>query len=121
MNGLRLTNWLVLALGLLAASSAQADTVDLLCRPAAGGPSVNISVDMVASTAAAWTSGLARKDGVSGSAMITADQITWGPLVANAPAYTLDRNSGALTILSPSEMGTPYAVAYMCKRSTPVL
>ena len=107
-----------------AASAAHADTIDLFCQQsgATGAYGLNVSIDMTAGTAAAWTTDFSRKDVPASPATITADKVTWGPLVVNAPAYTLDRNSGALTQYSPNQMGGPFAVSteWSCKKATPV-
>jgi hypothetical protein len=82
----------------------------------------NVSIDTTASTAAAWTTDSSRINVPASPATITNDKVTWGPLVVNAPAYSLDRNSGALTQYSPNQMGGSLADAteWSCKKATPV-
>jgi hypothetical protein len=122
----RFTYGLALVWGVLTAQSslAAADTVDLFCQPsgATGGYGLNLSIDMAASTGTVWSPGQTRKDVSASRATITADRVTWGPLVVNAPQYTLDRNSGTLNIASPNQMGGPFAVVvtWSCRKTTPV-
>lgn len=115
---------LILGASITQSSLAEAATIDLLCHQggATGAWGLNVSIDTTASTAAAWTTDSARKDARTSPATITADKVTWGPLVVNAPAYTLDRNSGALTQNSPNQMGGPFAASteWSCKKVTPV-
>ena len=122
----RRTYWLALGLVALAAqpSFAEPATVDLVCQAsgATGGYGLNVSIDMTASTATVWSTAQARKDVSASRATITADQVTWGQVVVNAPQFTLDRHSGALNIASPNQMGGPFAVVetWSCKKATPV-
>jgi hypothetical protein len=105
-------------------SLAEAATINLFCHQggATGAWGLNVSIDTTASTAVAWTTDYSRKDVPASRATITADKMTWGPLVVNAPAYTLDRNSGALTQYSLNQMGGSLAASteWSCKKTTPV-
>jgi len=113
-----------LALGFIALA-AHAETVDLFCQVAGatGGNGLNVSIDLASGTAVAWPTWSSRQNVAVSQATITADQVTWGQIINNAPQYTLDRRSGVLNQLSQNQMGGPFAVvtSFSCKRQTPVL
>lgn len=119
----RSTRWAYGLMFVLVSSGAHAETVDLFCQQsgATGGYGLNVSIDMTASTAAVWTSGSSPQPG--SQATITDDQVTWGETIVNAPQYTLDRKSGTLTVISPNQMGGPFAIStsFACRKDTPVL
>lgn len=108
----------------LVASGAHAGTIDLLCLRNGGNAAfgLNVSIDLTADTAVVWGTGTSRQNQPVSRATITPDQVTWGPVVVNSPAYTLDRNSGALNISSPNQMGGPFAAVETlnCRKATPV-
>jgi hypothetical protein len=128
MPRLKSLNGLALVFGAVVGQStlAQAATTDLFCQENGTNRAdgLNLSIDVNARTATAWTSGSARGDVHALPATVTADQVAWSAETSIGTFhYTLDRNSGVLTVLGPNRTGgiIPTTDVWSCARARPVL